>query len=345
MAGLAVVLAVVVHAVSTSAAAATSCQVAGTPSAAPGTAVVTSTSQDLPDGWIVDRGGEDAVFLSTSFGNTADSVPVLTGRPGRWSAPADALPVLPRWARPRAEDGLVWSPQVVRLDGRWVMYFSTTLAYPAVIHCLGVAVSGTLTGPYVGDPRPLVCQRDQGGDIDPQFVSATVGGAVVDELVWKSDNNSRATFGPDRIWVARLRPDGRSLAGRATVIFDAPRAPAWARPIVEAPQLVQAPDRSWWLVFSGGHGYASPDYAIGAVRCDGPAGPCPGTDVTRLVSSNRQGAGPGEETVFTHDGTDWLIYAPWHAGIDFALFRPVEAARIAWCPSGPTVVTPTDFPA
>jgi hypothetical protein len=45
------------------------------------------------------------LFVSTAFGDGRHNLPLLVGRPGRWSAPVDALPVLPAWATPVADGG------------------------------------------------------------------------------------------------------------------------------------------------------------------------------------------------------------------------------------------------
>ncbi len=71
--------------------------------------------------------GEYLLFSSTAFGNHQDNVPVFVGRAHDWSAPADALPVLPSWALPLAQGGTTWQPQVDRLGSQYVLYYAATV--------------------------------------------------------------------------------------------------------------------------------------------------------------------------------------------------------------------------
>jgi hypothetical protein len=314
------------------------------PPAAPGQSIASSATQDLPDGFVVPDGNRYVVFLSSAFGDPHQNIPTIVGTPGHWSAPFDALPALPAWAIARTEGGLVWSPEVARFGDRWVMYFSppiSGLSHGRHIHCLGVATSASLTGPYTATDAPVVCQRNQGGDIDGQPVDAGGGRHV---LVWKSDNNAGRQFGADTVWDGALSADGLTVTGAPRVVYSADVSPGWARPIVEAPQMVRAPDGTWWLIYSGGYGYATAAYGIGAARCGTLDGPCRAVQDTPLLATNRQGKGPGEETVYTAGGTSWVVYSPWYLGIWGKWFRPVTVARLQWCPSGPVVTTPAAFP-
>ena len=66
----------------------------------------------------------------------------------------------------------------------------------------------------------------------------------------------------------------------------------------------------YWLFYSGGGGFFSSDYAIGDAACAGPQGPCTNEATRPLLSSNRQGQGPGEESVFVAGPADWFVYNP-----------------------------------
>ncbi|HEY1988945.1 MAG TPA: hypothetical protein VGG43_05740 [Acidimicrobiales bacterium] len=58
---------------------------------APANVVAGSANQDLPGGWLMSSHGEYLLFVSTSFGNPRDNIPMLTGSPGRPTVWA------PRW--------------------------------------------------------------------------------------------------------------------------------------------------------------------------------------------------------------------------------------------------------
>src|SRR5579883_1086178 len=225
---------------------------------APAVMIAGADGVDLTGEWLVDRGGLYYLFVSTAFGDGRHNVPLVVGRPGRWSAPVDALPVLPAWATPVADGGTTWQPEVKRLGRHWVLYFSGLVrgSQPPE-HCIGTAVSSTVAGPYRPSPFPIVCQRDEGGDIDAQVVADPASPGPQLYLVWKSDNNVLPTGGSDLIWSQPLASDGLSLTGTPAVIFGSQAAPSWAQPIVEAPQLVRSPLGGWWLFYSGGGGFLS----------------------------------------------------------------------------------------
>ncbi len=320
---------------------------------APGIEIAISHKFDMPDPFLLSTGGKYYIYMSNAFGDATNSnVPVLSGEPGHWSSISDALPVVPSWALSTADRANVWDPYVVYLDGRYVMYYSPSLADDpnptSPTHCIGVAVSFTPQGPFVpfGD-TPLICQTSLGGDIDAQlFVDpyGPKGPAHPNYLIWKSDNNNLQGAGPTTVWAAPMSNDGLSVAGRGVPIFRP--SLAWEEPVLEAPQMVLAPNRTDWLFFSAGSGFYTPRYAMGAASCAGPLGGCRNAYGRPLISSDEQGSGPGEETVFvSRDHTTWLLYNPWHQGESYGWFRPVEAARIGWDARGPYVAEAGRFPA
>jgi beta-xylosidase len=313
--------------------------------------IASSRQTDMPDPFLLSADGKYYLYLSTAFADPSPrNVIVLSGTPGHWGPLSEALPKVPSWAIPTSEGAYTWAPYVVHLDGKYVMYFASQLIIHTqyATHCIGVATSASPGGPFVPtDGGPIVCQRPFGGDIDAQlFVDpdGPRGPGHPNYLLWKSDNNNLPGSGPTTIWAAPLSDDGLTLTGNAVAIFQPDQA--WEEPVLEAPQMVEAPDGSDWLFFSGGKGFFNPDYAMGAVKCDGPLGGCHDTGVKPLVSSNSQGSGPGEETIFVAgDGSDWMLYSPWHTGEPYALLRPVEAVRIGWTSQGPYVAEAGQFPA
>jgi Glycosyl hydrolases family 43 len=314
---------------------------------APATIIAKVHNIDLSGGSLEVQNGHYLLFTSTAFGDDQDNVPVFVGRPGDWSAPVDALPVLPAWALPVAQSGggTTWQPEVFRFGSRYVLYYSATVrgSQPRM-HCLGTATSRSMIGPYVASARPIVCQTNEGGDIDAQVVMDGTSPTSQPYLIWKSDNNSGPGHGTDLMWSQRLDANGLALVGSPAVIFGTGVAPAWAGPIVEAPQLVLSPFGGWWLFYSGGGGFSSPRYAIGVAKCKSVTGPCTAVGTQPLITSNRQGTGPGEETFYRTTSSDWLLYDPWHSGIYYNWFRPVAAARIGWTSAGPYVAQAGSFP-
>jgi beta-xylosidase len=304
------------------------------------------TDFDLPDPFMLQDGHAYALFVSTAFGNLRfQNVPYLLGRPGHWGASGDAMPHLPAWALPASAGGTTWAPFIYRFGQKYVLYFSSTLTDDQAHHCIGTAISDSPTGPFAASSHKLICQLQIGGDIDAQVVRdvrGPSGAAHPFYLIWKSDNNSLPGQPMPEIWAAKLSNNGRSLSGPPVVIFkhDEP----WQGTIIEAPQMALSPSGQPWLFYSAGTGYYLPQYAMGAAPCKGPLGPCVDDSDRPLLSSNAQGTGPGEETVFAAPGSTWLLYNPWHANELDNLFRPVEAARVGWDKDGPYIAKPGHFP-
>jgi hypothetical protein len=216
------------------------------------------------------------------------------------------------------------------------------------MHCIMAAVADTPAGPFVPVGRsPFVCQQHLGGDIDAQPLydpNGPRGRAHPYYLIWKSDNNNLPGSGPCTIWAAPMSNDGLSLVGRAVAIFRPTQA--WEEPVLEAPAMVIAPNGTQWLFFSSGNGYYTPRYEVGVVECSGILSGCFTHQARQFITSNSQGPGPGEETVFVgHDGSTWLLYNPWHSRIPLAPLRPAEAVRVGWSSGGPYVAEAGQFPA
>jgi beta-xylosidase len=308
---------------------------------------LTKATFDLPDPFLLDAKGQYFLYVSSTYMNGNQNISVVQDANGRWShSSVDAVPKLPSWAK-RNPEGLSWAPTVYRLAGTYVMYFApTVLPSQPIEHCIALATSASPTGPFTVQANPFVCQRNFGGDIDAAiFVdkNGPDGPGHPNYLIWKSDNNSMAGDALAHIWAQPLSNDGRHLLGSPVQVYAPDQA--WEDNLVEAPQMALAPDGSVWLFFSAGAGVFTPNYGMGVVRCAGPLGPCRGGDAHPLLTSNQQGLGPGEETYFTaNDGSDWLLYNPWHAGAAAALDGRVEAARIGWSPLGPYLAAAGTFP-
>jgi beta-xylosidase len=286
-----------------------------------------SDRRDAPDPFILADGG-GYVLYSTQVGFL--NVPVATSPDLRhWSPPRDALPRLPAWAA----WGHTWAPGLVRLDGRYLLYFAAR-HQPSGRQCIGVATSATATGPFV--PRatvPLVCQTHLGGSIDPHPFVDTDGTA---HLLWKADGN--AISQPSTLFAQRLAPDGVTLSGQPVGLLTSHTA--WEQPLIENPALV-ATGASYLLLYSGGW-WESAGYAIGYATCASPLGPCAKATIDRpLLASTGNQAGPGGACVITGPAGDhWLAYHAWNPaaiGYDNDGTRSLHFASLTWPNNQPIV--------
>ncbi len=226
----------------------------------------------------------------------------------------DAMPRLPAWAKP----GFTWAPEVVRIADRYVLYF-TARERRSDLQCVGVAQSVDPRGPFVADDAgPLVCQREEGGSIDPSAFTDSDGQRY---LYFKSDGNNPRFLRPSRLFVQRLAPDGMRLVGEAWALLTNDQHWEWR--VVESPTMVRNPAGGYTLFFSANHFGWERDqrlsnYAVGYARCESATGPCTKAKENPILYSYYTPAagclsGPGHQTVFERGGRSFLVFHAWSA--------------------------------
>jgi hypothetical protein len=89
---------------------------------------------------------------------------------------------------------------------------------------------------------------------------------------------------------------------------------SWEDGIVEGPAMLQT--SAGLLLYFSGNRWSSSSYAIGAVRCDSPLGPCVNAPTGKILSSISHVVGPGGSSFFTaRDGETMMAYAAWSGGV------------------------------
>jgi beta-xylosidase len=271
-----------------------------TPAAARSGAAALAYDGDFPDPFILVDGGRYYAY-STQVRSSAGwtNVPVMSSADlESWSSIRDALPRLPLWAR----SGNTWAPAVVERSGRFLLYYTTT-ERASRRQCISVATAAKPAGPFHdASTGPLVCQRSQGGSIDP-YPFADSKGALY--LLWKSDDN--AVGEPTALWSRQLASGGVDWAsGSRAVRLLNERPSKWHVP-VEGPAMVRSGSR--YYLFYGGGRWNSGASGIGYATCTSPLGPC--ADETERVAWLKTGAtdavGPQGPTVFTDRSGDLRI--------------------------------------
>jgi beta-xylosidase len=284
--------------------------------------------RDAPDPFVL-ADDDRYVLYSTQVG--FNNVPVATSRDLRdWSAPGDALPVLPAWAA----WGRTWAPGVTRIGDSYVLYF-TALHQGYGRQCIGAATSAAAHGPFTPTAaEPLVCQTHLGGSIDPYPFRHPDGTPY---LLWKADGN--AIGQPSTLFAQGLTPDGLALVGEPAALITS--GAEWERPLIENPAMVVA-DQTFVLLYSGGW-WESDGYAVGYATCDTPLGPCTKATVTEpLLATAGDEAGPGGACVVTGPAGDhWLAYHAWTAGAvgyePSGGVRSLRFASLTWSGTQPVV--------
>lgn len=252
---------------------------------------------NFPDPQIVANGAEGFLAIATN-GNGMNVQTLTSGDMVHWKQGIDALPHVASWSSP----GKVWAPEIISWsDGTFRMYY-VTKAPQDHWQCISTAKSHTLAGPYIDNSSgPLVCETSEGGSIDPSPFVDSSGNAW---LYWKNDGNAVGT--DSYIKVARLSPDGQSVAGQKVSLFK--QSLAWEGRLVEAPSVVEI-DGTFHLFYSA-NDYSSDRYAVGHAVGPTPTGPFR-KDREPVLTTNAVAAGPGHDQLIKVGKQWWMVYHAW----------------------------------
>ncbi|KAJ3876268.1 glycoside hydrolase family 43 protein [Lentinula edodes] len=207
-------------------------------------------SENFPDPSVIFTDAYYA-FSTTSAGL---NVPVATSSDFNvWTYLShDALPTVGAWTIANT----IWAPDVVAVDGGYVLFYAGESAANLGFHCVGVATSTNVEGPYAPQAEPLVCPISTGGAIDPAGFHDVNGDFY---LVWKVDgnnighggscNNGVAPIVPTPIMIQQLTTEGTAFAvgSTATEILDRDDNDG---PLIEAPSLTRSVEGVYFLTFS-----------------------------------------------------------------------------------------------
>lgn len=248
---------------------------------------------DFADPFVLRVGGR---YYGYSTNAGAGDVQVITSTDlESWELVGNALAGLPPWAAA----GATWAPAVLERDGHYVAYYAAR-EKASQRQCISVALASSPTGPFVDlSAAPLVCQRGDGGSIDP---SPFVDGDGRPYLLWKSEGLGSA---PPTLWSQELSPDGLKLAGTPSALMSVDRS--FEHGVVEAPSLLRS-GSNYFLVYSAGS-WSARTYTTAYATCTGPRGPCTKPTDGRILRSGSRLAGPGGAEVF-HDsgGAPWVAF-------------------------------------
>ena len=245
-----------------------------------------------------------------------------------WGPVHDPLPHLPSWATP----GFTWAPGVIQRGGTFVMYYTVRYA-AANRECVSEATSSSPAGPFVDvSTRPLVCQLEHGGAIDP---SPYVDPHGQPYLLWKSDDD--AIGEPTHLWGQALSGDGRRLIGTAHDLLM--ESQAWQEPSVEGPAMVS--NGGLYYLFYGANRWGTKASGIGYAVCTDVLGPCVNSSLSGpWYGTSGAVVGPQGPSVFTAaDGTTKLVFAAWNGPVryDRGGVRSAWVGTLVWELGGPVV--------
>lgn len=288
----------------------------GTPTSATFTNPVLDAN--FPDPFILKDGGR---YYAYATNGSKGNVPYAVSRDlVDWETRGDAFPRLPSWVQP----GLTWAPEVVRLRGKYVLYF-TARDRKSDRQCIGVATATSPAGPFTGQGQgPLVCQVGEGGSIDASPFVDRDGRAY---LLWKNDGNCCNL--PTHLYLQPLAPDGLKLLGKASALIS--NFELWEGNVIEAPTLYEK-SGYYYLLYSGGP-FDSDLYAVGYAVARKVTGPYRKAQENPVLASRGAVAGPGHQAVVTDAaGQSWLAYHAWTQGAigDAVGYRSLRLDRVTF---------------
>lgn len=242
---------------------------------------------------LVEHGASPAVTLTcTGDGfptRSADSIGGL-----RYAVPHSAFASdgWPQWAA-----GTYWSPDLERLNGHYLLYFSAVRKGDHR-HCIGVAISDTPDGGFHDVGQPLVSDEPAGA-IDPTLLRAH--GALY--LLYKIDAN--AHLDPAIIYGRPLDHSGLTAGGRKLLLSS--RSSGWEEGVVEAPTAVHLRNTTY-LLYSGGI-YTAAGYAEGeAIRRGKPLGQYQRIGNRPVLHGGKYWVGTGGGSIVRDGGRLLLAY-------------------------------------
>lgn len=221
---------------------------------------------NFPDPSIIDVEGT-AYALGTVDGQ-GHQVPMTSNPnfndPSGWSPvvesfPSESVPAFGAngWAAPNT----VWAPDVVRLtdfDDSFAMYYSPALQSNSGIHCIGVARSANVAGPYHdSSSEPWVCPEEAGGAIDAAgFLDSDNTRYVIYKIDGPAANHGGYCASPNNIvtntslMLQQTESDGYTKVGNPVSIWNNQGIDDHYQ--TEAPALVKSSDGTYFLFYSTG---------------------------------------------------------------------------------------------
>lgn len=293
-----------------------------TPAHAAGTvAPQIQINRDFPDPDIVSDGTTWHAYATSSSG--IGTVPHATSPSptGPWTVVGNALDHKPAWAR---QNHGFWAPDVSqRPDGSWLMYFTGRHDASGRM-CLGAATADSPDGPFLptDENEPLVCNPEEGGDIDPSSFVDTDGKRY---LLYKNDGN--AVKEPAILWLQEVDATGLNFIGERTELLR--NSAESDQGVIEAPTLVHRPE-GYVLFFSAGV-YSKGTYHTSYARSDTLRGTYTRAHRPLLTTETVDGTvnGPG--------GQDVIDNRIWFHGHLEAGGRGMYTAKLGWFDGNPVV--------
>lgn len=214
------------------------------------------------------------------------------------------------------------------------MYYSAALQSNTGIHCVGLARSLTVTGPYNdSSTSPMICPESDGGAIDAAgFLDDDNSRYVVYKIDGPSVNSGGYCNNPDNppsyntsLMLQQVQNDAYTMIGSPSILYNNQGVSDSYN--VEAPSIVKGSDGTYFLFFSSGCTSAN-SYTLSYVTSTsgiwGPYG-----DRQVLLQTNDYGEyGPGGADISLTGGQ--MVYHSLSVSDDISYPRVLDTATITF---------------
>ncbi|KAM0336067.1 hypothetical protein ACHAPQ_004556 [Fusarium lateritium] len=260
---------------------------------------------DFPDPSIIQVEDGSWVAVATNGGPAGDGYRKLQV--------ATAKDLLGEWVL-KQEDALpdkgwttgenTWAPDIRRVDnGDYIVYLSPEIVTGR--HCIGVARSKNVTGPYKYDAEPLICGPDDlKGAIDASGFKDPASGKLY--LIYKLEGDATGPTGGTPIMLQEVEGDGITFIGEPVKIFD--RIGSEDGVLVEAPNVVRLGNGKYVLFFSS-HDFRDPLYNVKYAYADKLSGPYTRAPEPLIAAPDFGLDAPGGAT--SNEAGDTLVFHGW----------------------------------
>lgn len=306
--------------------------------AAPGgEPVLTRRAVRVHDPSTIVRDGDEFWIFSTGTGISSSRSPDLID----WEPGPRVFDPVPAWTQetiPRNRNGHFWAPDVIRLDGRYLLYYSVS-SFGDNTSAIGLATNAAL------DPEdPAYEWRDEGLVIR-SLEDRDDFNAIDPALILDQEERLWMAFGS--FWGGIQLIELDKTTGKR-IAPDSPIYPLADYPAIEAPSI-HFRDGYYYLFVNWDRccrGLES-TYNIRVGRSESVTGPYLDKDGramrdeggSLLLASEGDFIGPGHPSIFPHQGTDWLT-VHFYDGATESGTSMLGMARIVWDADGwPRVVS------
>ncbi len=217
---------------------------------------------------------------------TRGYIPIIGSKDlSNWKMIGYAFNSLPKWS-----DGDVWSPEVVYLNHKFILYYAAKIR-GGVSFGIGVAISESPVGPFIDLGHPIVSGKSFEA-IDPDVF---IDGKKT-YLLCGSD------FGP--IYIQELSENGTKLVGKKVPLLWPTNKP-YER-LIEGAFLIQA-NGYYYLFYCGDNTWKH--YAEMVARSKNIFGPYERYEKNPILKTNKCFSNPGGASLFKdEEGRWWIVY-------------------------------------